>query len=247
MPVHYHVENGIATFSLDNGRLNLFTMEMHESFHRYLLEFLHDEQARVGVLTGIGDNFCAGDDLNESDTEIKSRNRPRWDEMTLLHPRSKPMVAAVNGYCFGEGLAYLMNLTDIRIAGDGLCIGAPEIAYGMGGMSGATHMGSQLPYIHAAWISLTGEKLDSQRALSLNLVNEVVAADECLDRAMQVAAKIASHPLIAIETELDCLQRSADLSRGESLRHALGQYQLQRALHLANGATALEDLARNKD
>jgi len=247
MSVHYTVENGIASFTLDNGRLNLLTMAMHESFHHHYLNFLDDDDARVGVLTGAGENFCAGDDLNESDSEIKSRDKPRFDEMTLLHPRSKPIVAAVNGYCFGEGLAYLMNLTDIRIAGDDLVIGAPEIAYGMGGMSGGTHMGSQLPYIHAAWISLTGEKLDAERAIAMNLVNEVVPTGQCLDRALEVAAKIASHPLIAIKTELDCLKRSVDLSRAESLRHTMSQYQIQRKLHLASGATALGDLAKNKD
>jgi enoyl-CoA hydratase/carnithine racemase len=247
MTVHYHLENGVATFTLENERLNLLTMGMHEQFHHYFLEFLEDDEARVGILTGAGDNFSAGDNLNESDTEVKSRRKPRWDELTLTHPRNKPIVAAVNGYCFGEGLVYLMNLTDVRIAGDTLTIGAPEISYGMGGMSGGTHMGSQLSYIHAAWICLTGEKFDAQRALSLDLVNEVVAADTCLSRAREVADQIAKHPLIAIKTELECLQRSVELSRIESLRYALSKYQVQRDQYLASGVAALSHLENKKN
>lgn len=245
MPIHYTTHDGIATFTIDNGRLNLLTMAMHEAFHHYYLQFMHDDSLKVGVITGQGDNFCAGDDLKESDTEIKSRDKPRWDEMTLTFPRKKPMVGAVNGYCFGEGLAYLMNLTDIRIAGDTLMIGAPEIAYGMGGMSGGTHMGSQIPYVQAAYLALTGEKLSADKALQMNLINEIVPADQTLERALHIATQIARHPLIAVQTELDCLLRSTELSRGDSLQYTLKQYMLQRQLHLASGATALSDLEKN--
>lgn len=246
MSIHYQSHQGVATFTIDNGRLNLFTMAMHEKLHRYFLEFMHDDSVKVGVLVGTGDNFCAGDDLNESDTEIKARNKPRWDEMTLTYARKKPMVAAVNGYCFGQGLAYLMNLTDIRIAGEGLVIGAPEIAYGMGGMSGGTHLGSQIPYVQAAYLVLTGEKMSAAQAQQMNLVNEVVANEQTLIRAQQIAAQIAKHPLIAVQTEMDCLLRSTELSRADSLRHTMNQYMIQRELHLATGASALSDLDKNK-
>ncbi|GAB2505070.1 enoyl-CoA hydratase/isomerase family protein [Microbulbifer agarilyticus] len=244
--VHYEAHEGIGRFTFENGRLNLLTMKMHEELHRAYLQFLNDDSVKVGVLTGTGENFCAGDDLKESDTPIKGRDKPRWDEMTLMHPRSKPMIGAVKGYCFGQGLAYLLNLTDIRIAADNLVMGAPEIAYGMGGMSGGTHMATQLPYIHAAWISLTGEKFGAEKAQALNLVNEVVSPEALEARALEVAATIAAHPLIAIRTELDCLQRSAETTRADSLRHTMAQYKVQRQLHLASGATAISDLKKNK-
>ena len=241
MPIHYETQDGVATFTIDNGRLNLFTMAIHAEFHRYYLQFMHDDNIKVGVITGQGDNFCAGADLNESDTEIKSRNKPRWDEMTLCYNRTKPMVSAVNGYCFGEGLLYLMLLTDIRISGENLIIGAPEIAYGMGGMSGATHMGSQIPYVHAAYLALTGNKLTAEYALNVNLVNEVVPASKSLEKAQEIAAKIASHPLVGVQTEMDCLLRSTELSRLDSFNHTMKQYMTQRKLHLASGTNAISD------
>ncbi|MFT6123397.1 MAG: enoyl-CoA hydratase/carnithine racemase [Oleiphilaceae bacterium] len=241
MPIHYDTQDGVATFTIDNGRLNLFTMAMHESFHRYYLQFMHDDSIKVGVITGHGNNFCAGADLNESDTEIKARSKPRWDEMTLSYARAKPMISAVEGYCFGEGLLYLMLLTDIRIADENLIIGAPEIAYGMGGMSGATHMGSQIPYVQAAYLVLTGEKLTADKALKMNLVNEVVPVNQSLVRAQEIARKIASHPLISVKTEMDCLLRSTELSRLDSLNHTMKQYMTQRQFHLVNGVNALSD------
>jgi enoyl-CoA hydratase/carnithine racemase len=246
MPIYYETQDGIATFTIDNGRLNLFTMTMHEEFYRYYLQFMHDDNIKVGIMTGKGDNFCAGDDLKESDTQIKARNNPRWDEMTLSYNRTKPMISAVNGYCFGEGLLYLMLLTDIRIAGENLIIGAPEIAYGMGGMTGATHMGSQIPYVHAAYLGLTGEKLTAIKALDFNLINEIVPTNKALEKAQEIATKIASHPLVAIQTEMDCLMRSTELSRLDSFNHTMKQYITQRKIHLSSGANALSDLDKNK-
>lgn len=246
MTIHFENNNGVATFTIDNGRLNLFTIDMHETFYRYYLQFLNDDSLKVGIITGTGDNFSAGADLNESDTPLKSRDKPRWDEITLAHTRTKPMIAAANGYCFGEGLAYFMNLTDIRIAGDNFIVGAPEIAYGMGGMSGATHLGTQIPYVHAAYLALTGEKLTAQTALSMNLINEITPVSNTLERANNIANIIASHPLIAVKTEIECLLKSTELSRADSFSHTQKQYITQRELHLANGGNALSDFSKSK-
>ena len=242
MPVKYHLEGNIAVFTIENGKLNLFTMEMHEQFYRSYLKFLHDDNAKVAILTGAGGNFSAGDDLKESDTAIKSRENPRWDELLINQRRTKPMISAINGWCLGQGIVYSLLLTDIRIAGESARLGFPEIAYGMGGISGATRLGIQIPSVHAAYLALTGEKIGAEQAKEYFIVNEVTKDIECFSRAMEIAKKIASHPLIAIETELDGLHRGTELSRSSALEHASQQYINQRKLHLAAGNTAIGDL-----
>lgn len=244
MQVKYELIDNVAVFTIENGRLNIFTMAMHEQLYRSYLKFLDDDNAKVAVITGAGSNFSAGDDLKESDTDIKSRANPRWDELTLAHRRTKPIISAIDGYCLGQGIVYALMLTDIRIAGQSTQMGFPEIAYGMGGISGPTKLSASIPYVHAAYLSLTGEKISGFQAKEYNLVNEVV--DDPFARAMEIAQVIAGHPLIAIETELDGLHRGAELSRGDALAHGRAQYITQRKLHLAEGHSALGDLAKNK-
>lgn len=247
MSVQYRVEDNVAIFTINNGKLNLFTMAMHEQLYRHYLKFLNDDNVKVAVITGEGDNFSAGDDLKESDTPIKSRDNPRWDELIVNHRRTKPMIAAVNGWCLGQGILYTLLLTDIRIAGPGARFGFPEIAYGMGGIGGATRLAAQIPAVAASYLALTGEKITAEQAKDYFIVNEVTQNQDCLARALEIAHKIASHPLIAIETELDGLHRGAELSRSAALQYAQGQYINQRKLHLAAGHSAVADLHNNKD
>ena len=69
---------------------------------------------------------------NEGDTP----HRPGWDVDILKLERYKPIVAAVDGYCLGQGMLYLLHLTDLRVASTRAQFGLPEIAYGMGGGGG---------------------------------------------------------------------------------------------------------------
>lgn len=246
MSIQYRVEDNIAVFTIDNGKLNLFTMAMHEQLYRYYLQFLNDDNAKVAVIHGVGENFSAGDDLRESDTPIKSRDNPRWDELIITQRRTKPMITAINGWCLGQGIVYTLLLSDIRIAGESARFGFPEIAYGMGGVGGATRLAAQIPAVAASYLALTGEKISAQQAKEYFMVNEVTSHDECLNRAMEIANTIAAHPLVAIETELDGLHRGAEMSRAAALEHAQGQYITQRKLHLAAGHSAVSDLAANK-
>lgn len=59
MTVEYRVEGGVGIFTIDNGRLNVFTMSMHEALYRHYLKFLHDDAVKVGVIVGVGKNFLA--------------------------------------------------------------------------------------------------------------------------------------------------------------------------------------------
>lgn len=230
MPIEYHSENRIGVFTIDNGRLNVATMEMHQQFYHHFLTFQQDNDVTVGLITGRGENFCAGDDLKEIRTEAWSLANTRWDHLLFAARRSKPMVSAINGYCLGAGFLYAVLLTDIRIAGRSLRIGAPEIAYGMAGISGVTRLGLNIAPVHAAYLALTGEKIDAERAQQISLVNEVLDDEEVLKRAMEIAAVIARHPLQAVKTELDCLHRGMELSRVEAYHYAHQQYWLSRKL-----------------
>ncbi|NCF20731.1 MAG: hypothetical protein GWP63_21070 [Haliea sp.] len=235
MPMQYSSADGIGVFTFDNGRLNVGNMELWQQFYHHLLDFEQDDEVTVGVITGQGENFCAGDDLKEIRTEAWALTATRWDRLLWSRRRTKPMVAAANGYALGGGFLALMLMADIRIAGESLQTGAPEIAYGMGGISGATRLGAHIAPVDAAYLALTGEKIDAQQALAMRLVNEVVLDEKTLSRAMEVAALIARHPRQAVQTELDCLHRGMELSRADAMHYTDHQYWLSRKL-MGDGA-----------
>ena len=69
MPITYEVENEIGFFTIDNGKVNAITQEMHEQLFKHLKDFLDDNSIKVGILSGSeGKCFSAGDDLNEGDS-----------------------------------------------------------------------------------------------------------------------------------------------------------------------------------
>lgn len=230
MPMQYQSADGIGVFTFDNGRLNLGTMELWKEFYHHVLAFEQDDEVSVGVITGAGENFCSGDDLKEIRTEAWALTSTRWDHLLWSHRRTKPMVAAINGYALGGGFLAAMLMADIRVAGESLQTGAPEIAYGMGGISGATRLGIQIAPVDAAYLALTGEKVDAEQARDMRLVNEVVPDDRTLTRAMEIAALIARHPRQAVQTELDCLHRGTELSQAEANRYSHHQYWQARKL-----------------
>lgn len=246
MLVDYEVRQGVAIFTLKNGPLNVASMELHKTFYHHFLQFQQDDNAKVAVVTGQGDNFCAGDDLKEIRTDAWALTSTRWDHLLWAARRTKPMIAALRGYALGAGFLYATVMCDIRVAGTSLQIGTPEIAYGMGGISGVTRLGLELPPVHAAYLALTGEKMSAQRACEVNLVNEVVEDTEVLARAMAIAQTIAGHPLEAIKVELDCLHRGTELSRSDAYHYSHRQYWLSRQLLGDNKDSGSQALATMK-
>ncbi len=248
MTVHYRKQDHVGVFTIDHGPLNVLTPEMHRELHGHLVEFLADREVHAGVLHGReGGSFCAGDDIK---TPLPARgrqeelegylflhhqeragappHRPGWDVDVMKLERFKPIVGAVDRYCLGQGMIYLLHLTDVRIATARAQFGLPEIAYGMGGGGGLSRLGRQLPHVVAMKFLLTGEFMPAADALRHDLINEVVGEGELMGRAMELAGKIAAQPPIAVRVEMESYYRSLDLPQAENLRSAMNLYRLQR-------------------
>lgn len=247
MNIEYEKKDNIAVFTLDNPPVNALTPEIHKQLFSQLRDFLSDDTIKVGIFTAKGDRaFCAGDDIKtkrplRTHAELVARHMrlrseddsmeyPGWEKevMQLNLRRYKPIVAAVNGPVMGQGLIYLMNLTDIRIASDNAIFGLPEIAYGMGGAGGTTRLESNIAPVAARWLALTGEPFDAETALRYNMINEITSRENLLSRAFEVANLIARHPQLGIRTEMEAIVRSRDLTHEQVLHYIGNLYRLQR-------------------
>jgi enoyl-CoA hydratase/carnithine racemase len=257
--LRYETDGPIAVFTLDRPKVNAITPAMHKAFYDRLQEFLADRSIHVGILTGAGERaFCGGDDIKKDwsypstgetlmahfwpSDEKSAEHRPGWDREVLEADRFKPIIGAINGPAMGMGLMYLICHTDIRIATPNARLGFPEIKYGMGGAGGMTQLARHLPPAVAMWMLLTGEPLTAEAALKHDLINEIVEPERLMDRAMEIAQLIASHPPLAIRTEMELSKRAMDLPRRESAVLATHLYRLQRAAYLSQPGTTAAPL-----
>jgi enoyl-CoA hydratase/carnithine racemase len=213
-----------------------------------MIAVLADDEVRVGIMAGAGERaFSAGDDIKSPyakfDTPMEElqhylspKHRVRegepdsfmWSRDVLALERFKPIVAAVRGYCLGQGMIYLSHLTDIRVASEDAKFGFPEIAYGMGGAGGSTRFSRYVPHTVAMEMLLTGDPLSAQDALRANLVNAVVPSEKVLEKAEEYADRIARHPLLAVRIEMEASMRAMDMSRQEALDYVKTLYRMQR-------------------
>jgi enoyl-CoA hydratase/carnithine racemase len=247
MALKYEKSDRIATITIDNPPVTVFTPDLHKEVYHILEDFLADRSIHAGILTGAGTRaFCAGDDIKTSRpkrtvAETVERHLypidkeatpeyPGWEHeiRRLAQERFKPIVGAVNGPVMGQGLIYLLQLTDLRIASPNAIFGLPEIAFGMGGASGTTRLGRQIPHVAALWLALTGEPFDAEAALRNHLINEVVSQDKLMERARKIAERIAGHPPLAVRIEMEAYYRAQDMTREQATAVSGHLYRLQR-------------------
>lgn len=155
----------------------------------------HNGHVRCIVITGGRNMFSAGADIREiqADGIAAIQNQNRAENWSVLETTRIPMIAAVEGICFGGGHELAM-LCDIVICSETAMFGQPEIKLGHIPGDGATQRLRRLVGKYAAMqMILTGEPVDAAQALRLGLVGEVVPAGSSEARATEIAELIARH------------------------------------------------------
>jgi len=191
--LRYERVGAAAVLTIDRPeRRNAIDAAAAERFREGLRDFEADAEARVLILTGAGGvAFCAGADLKAMDLEVDHPDGPMGP--TRLTP-TKPAIAAIDGWCLAGGVE-LALWCDLRIATPTSTFGLFERRWGVPLVDGGTQ---RLPRIvgmgRALDLILTGRPVEAEEALRIGLVNEVVAPGEHLNRALDLAERIASFP-----------------------------------------------------
>jgi len=229
--VLYEKRERIACITLNRPEvLNAFNRDMHRELREAWLAFREDEEAWVAVVTGAGERaFSSGQDVREMGERRADRARrsfwETWfgDDLQSGLEVWKPVVAAINGYCLGEGLT-LALACDLRLASDRASFGFPEVQLGLPTIVGAVRAPRVVGLGNALELLLLGERVDAQRAFEMGLLNRVVPPDRLLAEATDWAERLAGNGPLAVRATKEAAYRSlrlpfADAVRlGESLR-----------------------------
>jgi len=213
-----------AVLTIDRAaRRNAIDAAAAAAFRQGLKDFEADEGARVLVLSGAGgEAFCAGADLKAMDLDVDHPDGPMGP--TRLTP-VKPAIAAVDGWCLAGGVE-LALWCDLRIATPQSTFGLFERRWGVPLVDGGTQ---RLPRVvgmgRALELILTGRPVEAEEAQRIGLVNEVVGPGLHLERALELAERIASFPP---ETMLADRRAAIEgfgmpLAEGIALEHSLGR------------------------
>ena len=208
-PGHPHV----ALVTLDRPeKANSLDPAMLASLAAAWREIEADDALRCAVVTGAGERvFCAGMDMATTIPAAQQLARgERVEPETFEGLRSvstallagfdlgKPLIAAINGHARAGGFD-LMLASEIRFAVPHASFALEEVALGLYPTGNATVLlPRQIGWVHAHELLLSARPIDAERARAIGLVNDVVAPDALLARALEAADVIASNAPLAV-------------------------------------------------
>lgn len=232
----------------DHGGVRLLTMnrpearnalstDLFEALHAALGEADADDAVRAVVLTGTDPAFCAGVDLKQAQHLGRAyfARFAEHDCMAALAALGKPVIGAVNGPTFTGGLEIALAC-DFLIASERAVFADTHARVGIlpgGGMT------ARLPQLvgpaMARRLSMTGEVVDAARAEHIGLVTEVVAHEELVPRALELAGQIAEVPAPTMAGLKQMYQRGSATVTGPALA---AERQISAATPMSTGELA---------
>jgi enoyl-CoA hydratase/carnithine racemase len=181
---------------------------MYDALAAALGEAERDPAIRVVTLSGTGDAFTSGNDLNDFlQVGLRTGDSPPTRFLTAISTSSKPLIACVNGLAVGVGVTMLLHC-DLVYAADSASFQLPFVNLAVVPEAGSTLLlPRRVGHQHAAELFLLGERFDAATAHRLGLVNAVHPAAVLADEVRRTAAILAAKPPEAVRLTKALLKR----------------------------------------
>ncbi len=244
-------QEGIATVTLNRpDKLNALNRELRLAFCHAMQALRADPEVRAVIITGAGRAFCVGLDLRELGTGKSGiRDEGNATFVTVIEDMEVPVIAAVNGFAITGGFE-LALACDMMIAAEEAQFADTHARVGVipgGGMS--ARLPRAVGIRKAKELSLTGNYLPAREAERVGLVNRVVAKEQLLTAARELAQQIAGanqkivrqmkrlYDLTTRTTLEDALRIEQDSFRDFNRQANLGELEQARESVMARGRT----------
>jgi len=230
MTVSYEKTGNIAYLTLNRPEaMNALDPETFESIKNILDKFDADDDMRVAIITGAGEKaFCAGADLKKTMPPVGEASqsvaaqfwKKGWQDyqpgslFERLESVSKPIIAAINGYCLAGGLEIAVRC-DIRVASENAMFGEPEVQ--VGSVTAGPWLSLVMPVTAAMKMLLTADMIDARQALQWGLVSDVVPLSELMPVTEKIARRIADNAPLSIKGTKAAVMNGLGLPLGQGM------------------------------
>lgn len=233
----FEVTDGVATITLNRPETyNSLSFATLNETQKAFKDCAKDKNVRAVIFTGNGKGFSSGADLAElgenlSTVDITETLRGGLNTLVdLMRGLEKPIICAINGVAAGAG-ASLPLAADYRLASENASfVFAAFVNIGLVPDGGGTHLLQQLvgtgKALELALLADAKNRLGARDALTLGIVNKVVAHDDLITEAQTLARKLAQMPTKAIGLTKRAIYKAAERSLAEALEY---EAQLQKA------------------
>ena len=209
-------QNGkILEIVLDKPKANAIDFPLSREMGKVFAEFRDDSSLRVAILTGSGEKFfSAGWDLNAvagGEEYFDDYGVGGFGGFAELEGLLKPVICAVNGWAVGAGFEMLLR-ADFIIAAEHARFMLPEARIGVAPDIASVMLPKMLPRQKANEILMTGRQFTAQELAGWGLVNDVVPADQLMERAHILADELLKAAPLTLAAIKEVIQRTQDMS-----------------------------------
>ena len=202
MVVEFEKQGPLAIITLNRPEArNAVNGEVAAGMEAALDEYEADDNLWAAILTANGKAFCAGADLKEiaAGNGHKLGTKKGGFAGLVRRERNKPLIAAITGSALAGGTEIALAC-DMIVCSDETVFGLPEVKRSLvAGAGGLFRLPRAIGMGPALEVIMTGDPLPAERAYQLGMVNNVVPADQVMDEARQLAARIIANAPLAVQ------------------------------------------------
>jgi crotonobetainyl-CoA hydratase len=224
--VKTETDGSVLLVTLDRPKANAIDLETSRLMGEAFRDFRDNPDLRVAIITGAGPKFfCPGWDLKAAaggDAVDDDYGVGGFGGLQELRGMNKPVIAAVNGIACGGGLELALS-ADMILAADHATFALPEIRSGTVADAASVKLPKRIPYHIAMELLLTGRWFDAAEAKDWGLVNEIVPADQLMDRAWELARLLASGPPLVYAAIKEIVRDAEDSKFQDAMNRITGR------------------------
>jgi enoyl-CoA hydratase len=222
--IRSEVRERVAIITIDNPPVNALPVAGWFALADALRATGRDPAVHVVILRAEGRGFQAGVDIKElaadpTNEALVGVNRGCYEAFAAVYDCEVPVIAAVQGFCLGGGIALAGN-ADIVVASDDATFGVPEVD--RGALGTATHLARFVPQHKLRAMFFTGALITAPELLAFGTIERVVPREQLLDTALELAQQIAAKSSLVIRRAKESLNAIEPVDVKRSYRFEQG-------------------------